>query len=45
MSTYSLEAKYNLSQIVHITFRGEQELSIEPNYKTTDILANIEINL
>ncbi|MCX5726619.1 MAG: hypothetical protein NT030_05530, partial [Candidatus Saganbacteria bacterium] len=45
MSIYSLEAKYNLSQIVHITFRGEQELSIEPNYKTTDILTNIEINL
>ncbi|MFA4905898.1 MAG: hypothetical protein WC645_05290 [Candidatus Margulisiibacteriota bacterium] len=42
---YSLRAKYDLSEYIHITVRGDREVSFYPDYKTTDILGNIEINL
>ena len=42
---YSLRAKYDLSEYVHLTVRGDREISFSPDYKTTDILGNVEINL
>ncbi|MBU0687320.1 MAG: hypothetical protein KKB81_05655, partial [Candidatus Margulisbacteria bacterium] len=42
---YSLKTKYDLSQFVHITLQWAQEQSINPDYKTTDISGNVEINL
>lgn len=42
---YSLRAKYDLSEYIHITVRGDREVSFAPDYKTTDILGNVEITL
>ncbi|KAF0134851.1 MAG: hypothetical protein FD145_419 [Candidatus Saganbacteria bacterium] len=41
----SLRAKYDLSEYVHISLRHEQEISKQPDYRTSDFTGYVEINL
>lgn len=43
--TYSLRAKYDISEYLHVSLLGNREESYQPDYKTTDISGNVEINL
>ncbi len=42
---YSVKTKWILNEYVYLTLRGEQEISRAPDYKTSEILGNMEINL
>ena len=44
-TNYSLRAKYDLTDFIHLTLRGEFEHSLAPDYRTSDISGNVEINL
>jgi len=43
--TYSLRAKYDVSEYLHVSLRGDREVSLLPDYKTADFSGNVEINL
>lgn len=45
VDTYSLKTKYDPNQYVHINIRGTREISVEPNYKSSEILGSLEIVL
>ena len=45
MTDYSLRAKYDISEFLHVTLRVDREISSNPDYRTTDFYSNIEINL
>jgi hypothetical protein len=42
---YSLSSKYDVNEYVHLTFNFDQETSVSPDYRVTDILGSIEIDL
>jgi len=42
---YALGIKYALSDYVVLTIRADQEVSYSPDYRLTDMTANVEINL
>ncbi|MFC1511319.1 hypothetical protein ACFL5U_02930 [Candidatus Margulisiibacteriota bacterium] len=42
---YSLRTKYALSDFVDVTLRADQENSVAPDYRLTDITGNVEISL
>jgi len=42
---YILKTKYDVNEYVHLTFNLEQEVSYQPDYRVTDFLGNIEIDL
>ncbi len=44
-STYSLKTKYDMNEYVHMTLNLEREISVAPDYRTLEILANLEITL
>jgi|GEM_PF-882883 len=41
----ALNAKYDISEFLHLFLKGARETSLAPDYKTTDISGNIEIDL
>jgi hypothetical protein len=45
LNKYLLQTKYALSDFADFILRAEQEVSISPDYRLTDITANIEISL
>lgn len=42
---YALKARYSISDYVNATLRWERETSRQPDYKTTELSGNVEINL
>lgn len=42
IDTYSLKVKYDPNEYVHINLRGTREISLSPDYKTTEILGGLE---
>ncbi|MBU0573258.1 MAG: hypothetical protein KKH83_02125 [Candidatus Margulisbacteria bacterium] len=44
-TNYSLKAKYAVAEYINLSLKGEQEISKNPDYKTTDISGYIEITL
>ncbi|MFA5183376.1 MAG: hypothetical protein WC405_18855 [Syntrophales bacterium] len=42
---YALKARYSISDYVNATLRWEREASRQPDYKTTELSGNVEINL
>ncbi|MFH1389503.1 MAG: hypothetical protein ABIH56_02055 [Candidatus Margulisiibacteriota bacterium] len=44
-NTYSFKGRYSISDYVNATIRWEREISLNPDYKTTDISGNVEIIL
>ena len=45
IDTYSLKTKYDPNQYVHINLRGTREISVSPNYRSSEIMGSIEIVL
>jgi hypothetical protein len=45
VTSYSLRAKYSVSDFVNVTLRAAREIGHLPDYRLTDITGNIEINL
>jgi hypothetical protein len=45
VDTYSLKTKYDPNQYIHINIRGTREISVEPDYKTSEIMGSLEIVL
>ncbi len=45
VDTYTLKTKYDPNEYVHINLRGTREISINPDYKTSEILGGLEIVL
>lgn len=45
VSSYSLRAKYSVSDYVNLTLRAAREVGRAPDYRLTDITGNMEINL
>ncbi|MFH1684135.1 MAG: hypothetical protein ABIA67_04550 [Candidatus Margulisiibacteriota bacterium] len=45
LNDYSLKTRYVLSDYVNVTLQAEQEVSRAPDYRLTDVTANVEINL
>lgn len=45
IDTYSLKTKYDPNENVHINLRGTREISVEPDYKSSEILGSLEIVL
>ncbi|MFH1710480.1 MAG: hypothetical protein ABH860_05390, partial [bacterium] len=43
VDTYSLKTKYDPNQYIHINLRCTREISVEPDYKTSEILGSLEI--
>lgn len=44
-TNYTLDAKYDMNEYVHMTLGFDQERSVDPYYKVTDIVGNVEIDL
>ncbi len=45
VDTYSLNTKYDPNQYVHINIRGTREISVDPDYKSTEIMGSFDIVL
>jgi hypothetical protein len=45
VDTYSLNTKYDPNQYVHINIRGTREISVDPDYKSTELMGSLEIVL
>ena len=45
VDTYVINMKYDPSQYVHLNLKGTREISVDPDYKTTEILGSLEIVL
>jgi hypothetical protein len=43
VDTFSLNTKYDPNQYIHINIRGTREISVEPDYKTSEIMGSLEI--
>jgi len=44
-TTYTLDAKYDMNEYVHMTLSFDEERNVEPYYKITDLVGNVEIDL
>lgn len=45
VDTYSLKTKFDPNQYVHINIRGTREISVDPDYKSSEIMGSLEIVL
>jgi hypothetical protein len=45
VDTYSLKAKYDPNENVHVNLRGTREIAVEPNYRSSEIMGSLEIVL
>ena len=45
VNNYSLKTQYSVSEFVDFTIQAEQEISRSPDYRLTDLTANLEIKL
>lgn len=45
VDTYSLKTKYDPNENVHVNLRGTREISVDPDYKSSEIMGSLEIVL
>jgi len=45
IDNYSIKTKYDPNEYVHINLRAMKEISVEPNYKASEIMGSLEIVL
>jgi len=43
LDTYTLRAKYDPNEYVHVNLRGTREIGLSPDYKSSEIMGSLEI--